>query len=104
MSYINILSNHLLNIIKRLPNSVNNLLPRNSSSKEIFDNTKEDYQKALDKSGYKTKPLYKENNNKGNSKENYSKNNTSNKQGKYKIIWFNHLTTKVSSRTLLKVS
>ena len=94
MSYINILSNHLLNIIKRLPNSVNNLLPRNSSSKETFGNTKEDYQKALDKSGYKTKLLYKENNNNSNSKENYSKNNTSRK---YKIIWFNHLTTKVSS-------
>ena len=41
--------------MKRVPNSVNNLLPRNSSSKETFDNTKEDYQKALGKSGYKTK-------------------------------------------------
>ena len=61
-------------------------LCRNSSSKEIFDNTKEDDKKALNKSGYKSKLLY---NNNTNSKENSSINNTSNKQIKRKIIWFN---------------
>ena len=45
--------------IKCLSNSINDLLPRNLSIDKIFDNTKEDYQKELDKSGYKTKFLYK---------------------------------------------
>ena len=65
---------------------MNDLLSRNSSSKIIFDNTKEDYQKALDKSGYKSRFLY---NNNTNSTEINSINNTSNKQRKRKIIWFN---------------
>ena len=55
---------------------MNSLLSRNSSSKEIFDNTKEDYQKALNKSGYKNKLLYSESNNNTNSKQNNSINNT----------------------------
>ena len=84
--YIIFFSNHPPNIIKRLPNSINDLLSRNSSSRTIFDNTKEDYQKARDKSGYKSKFLY---NNNTNSKEINSINNTSNKQRKRKIIWFN---------------
>ena len=47
LRYINVFSNNPPNIIKHLPNSVNNLLLRNSSRKEILDNTKEDYQKGL---------------------------------------------------------
>ena len=43
LSYINAFSNHPPNIIKCLSNSINDLLLRNSSSNEIFDNTKEDY-------------------------------------------------------------
>ena len=43
LSYRNAFSNHPPNIIKCLSNSINDLLLRNSSSKEIFDNTKEDY-------------------------------------------------------------
>ena len=48
-------SNNPPNIIKHLPNSINELLSRNSSSKYIFDNNKVDYQRELDKSSYKTK-------------------------------------------------
>ena len=73
-------------MVKRLPISIDNLLSRNSSSKKIFDNTKEDSQKTLDKSDHKSKLLY---NNNTNSKENNSINNKSNKQRKRKVIWFN---------------
>ena len=45
-------SNNPPNITKRLPNSINELLSRNSSSKYIFDNNKVDYQRELDKSSY----------------------------------------------------
>ena len=86
LRYINVFSNHPPILIKRLPNLINDLLSRNSSSKEILDNTKEDYQKALDKSGYKSKLLY---NNNINSKENNSIKKTSNKEGERKTIWFN---------------
>ena len=48
-------SNNPPNITKRLPNSINKLLSRNSSSKYIFDNNKVDYQRELNKSSYKTK-------------------------------------------------
>ena len=41
LSYINVFSNHPPNTIKRLPNSISNLLSRNSSSKDIFDKTKD---------------------------------------------------------------
>ena len=50
LSYIYVFSNNPPDVIKRLLNSVNNLLLRNSSRKEIFDNTKENYQKGLDTS------------------------------------------------------
>ena len=43
LSYINAFSNHPPSIIKCLSNSINDLLLRNSSSEEIFNNTKEDY-------------------------------------------------------------
>ena len=93
LSYINVFSNHPPNKIKRSTNSTNVLLSRNYSSQEIFDNNKEDYQKARGKLGYKTKLLYKEsssNNTNGKKKQKKnSKNNTSNKLRKRKIIWFN---------------
>ena len=40
LSYINVSSNHPPKIIKRIPNSINDLPSTNSSSKKIFDNTK----------------------------------------------------------------
>ena len=90
LSCMNGFPNHLSNIIKRLPNSINDLLSRKSSIKDTFCNTKEDYQKALDKSGNKSRLLYKESNsNNTNNKENNSIDNTSSKQRKRKIIWFN---------------
>ena len=59
-SYKYVSSNHPLTPIKRLPNSINDLLSRNSSSKQVVDNTKEDYQKVLNKSDYKIKLLWKQ--------------------------------------------
>ena len=73
LSYINVSSNHPPNIIKRIPNSINDLPSRNFSSKEIFDNTKKDYQKALNKLGYKIKLLYSINSEEKNSINNRSK-------------------------------
>ena len=60
LSYKYVSSNHPLTPIKRLPNSINDLLSRNSSSKQVVDNTKEDYQKVLNKSDYKIKLLWKQ--------------------------------------------
>ena len=53
--------------------------------------TKKDYQIVIKKSSYKTKLQYKESNNNNNkySTENSNINNTSKKQRKCKIIWFN---------------
>ena len=73
LSYVNVLSHSPPNVIKCLPNSINNLLSQNSSNIKIFD-IKEDYQKAFYKSGFKIKLFYKGSNN--NSKENNNKNKT----------------------------
>ena len=56
LTYINTPSNHPPNIIKQLTKTVSERLSRNSSSIEIFNTSKLDYEDALKKSGY-TEPL-----------------------------------------------
>ena len=56
LTYINTSSNHPPNIIKQLTKTVSERLSRNSSSIEIFNSSKLEYQDALKKSG-DTEPL-----------------------------------------------
>ena len=51
--YVNTFSNHLPQIIKQLPVSISNRLSNNSSNKQVFDMSKNEYEKALRGSGYK---------------------------------------------------
>ena len=51
--YVNTSSNHPPQIIKQLPISISNRLSNNSSNKQVFDMSKNEYEKALRGSGYK---------------------------------------------------
>ena len=51
--YINTSSNHPQQIIKQLPISINKRLSKNSSNERIFNESKQNYIEALEKSGYK---------------------------------------------------
>ena len=55
--YINTSSNHPPQIIKQLPISISNRLSNNSSNKQVFDMSKDEYEKALRESGYKNVSL-----------------------------------------------
>ena len=80
LHYINTLSNHPPNIIKQLPASIADRLSQNSSSEQIFNRAKTDYEIALTKSGYNTKLEFRP--------PQEPDNNTKSKR-KRKIIWFN---------------
>ena len=56
LTYITTSSNHPPNIIKQLTKTISEQLSRNSSSIEIFNSSKLEYEDALKKSGY-TEPL-----------------------------------------------
>ena len=51
--YANTSSNHPPQIIKQLPTSISNRLSNNSSNKQVFDMSKDEYEKALRENGYK---------------------------------------------------
>ena len=51
--YIHSLSNHPPNVIKKIPNSIQERLSKNWSNVEIFDKEKCEYEDALKKSGFK---------------------------------------------------
>ena len=95
--YINTESNHPPNIIKDIPISVNKRLNQNSSSKEIFNESKKEYEEALKQSGYKNFEL------KYNPEKQIPKKN--NKNRKRNIIWFNppfskNVTTNIGKQFL----
>ena len=58
LTYINISSNHPPQIIKYLTQTISDWLSRNSSSAEILEQSKLDYEKALKKCVYKAKVQY----------------------------------------------
>ena len=82
-SYILMSSNYPLDILKRLPTSISELLSRNSSNKQIFGSVKPEYEVALKKSEYQASLEYIE------PKVDNIENNTNKLQRKLKIIWFN---------------
>ena len=55
--YINTFSNHPPQVIKQLPRSINERLSNNSSSEEMFNTSKYEYERALKTSGYKLMEL-----------------------------------------------
>ena len=79
LTYINISSNHPPQIIKYLTQTRSETLSRNSSSAEIFEQSKPDYEEALKNCGYKAKLQY--------IQPNLQQNNTRRKTRK--IVWFN---------------
>ena len=77
-TYINVQSSHPPTIIREIPRMVEKRLSRLSSTKEIFDEEIEIYQKALNDSGYKTTLSYNPNVTKKTSK-----------RKPRKVTWFN---------------
>ena len=78
LKYINTSSNHPPQIIKYLTQTIGERLSRNSSSAEIFEQSKPDYEEALKKCGYKEKLKYMQ----PNLQQNKTRRRT------WKIIWF----------------
>ena len=79
LMYIHTSSNHPPQIIKHLPDSIEERLSSNSFNEQVFNSAKPEYEKALKDSGYKNVKLnYKA------RKEQRKKNNRNRK-----LIWFN---------------
>ena len=76
--YVNAGSNHPSNIIKGIPNIINDRLNKRSSSEFEFNESKTDYERALAEAGYKPNLLHTKDT---NTKEN--------KNRKRKVMWFN---------------
>ena len=73
-------SNLPLSILKQIPTSIEKSISTLSSNETIFDESKEIYQKALEKSGYwQNLKYHSSNENVNNTKRNRTRN----------IIWFN---------------
>ena len=91
--YVNTSSNHPANILKQLPNSINNRLSTNSSNETVFNEAKTEYENALKISGYKNHKL--------TFKKPTPRNN---KNRRRKIIWFNPHSIKMCPPILLNHS
>lgn len=78
--YINTKSCHPANVIKQLPNMIENRISELSSNQTIFESEKAKYEKALKASGYKHTLTYK---------QQQQNRNTLPKNRKRKVIWFN---------------
>ena len=74
--YINILSNHLPNIIKNLPGNISKTINNLSADETTFNKPKDLYNNALTESGFEHKIIFQK-----------QQNTTKNR--KIKIIWFN---------------
>ena len=77
-TYIHVESDHPLQIIKKIPRSIAKRLSRLSSTKQIFENSKDYYEQLLRQCGYNEKLNYTEENSKINKKSR-----------KCNILWFN---------------
>ena len=86
IKYINVLSNHPPQIIKQLVNTINNTLSRNLPGEKLFNESKNYYEDALNKNGYKTQLKYK---------TLPTSRKSTNKNRKRKIIWFIFPTIRV---------
>ena len=57
--YVHTLLNHLVQIIRQLPLSINEKLYNNASNETVFELNKSEYQETLRKNGYKSLLKYK---------------------------------------------
>ena len=80
--YIHINSNHPPTVTKQIPKSINTRISKLSSNKEIFDKSKDIYEKGLKDSGFIANFNFEEN-------KTPQMNNKEEKKRKRKIIWFN---------------
>ena len=78
--YIDVSSNHPPQIKKQLTKIISDRLSRNSSNADIFNNTKLEYEEALEKCGHTTMLTY--------TTPIHEQNNVRRKRQR-KIIWFN---------------
>ena len=78
--YVNIGSNHPSQVFKHIPNGIEHRLSINSSNIDIFEQSKQDYEKELKDSGYNIKLSYKNNTETSNT---YKRKNRPRR-----ILWF----------------
>ena len=107
LTYINVNCNHPTPIIQQIPNAINIIINRLSSSKMIFNNLKEIYKEALLNSGYKNELKYLETKKHNNYRDNYIEyyrteniniNNIKNNKNRSRTIsWFNLPFCKLSN-------
>ena len=90
--YIHTSSNHLPQIMKHLPDSIEERLSNNSSNEQVFNSAKPEYEKALKDNGYKDVNL------KHRARKEQRKKNNRNR----KIIWFNPPYSKQVSTNIAK--
>ena len=86
--YINKNSSHPKNIIKQIPNIINDRLNKRSSTQENFLKVKSDYESIMEKCGYKEKLHY------NNSEQNTKKTSTI-----FLAHWIFHLYSKKPDHT-----
>ena len=77
-TYIHVESDHLPQIIRKIPRSIKKRLSRLSSTKEIFESSKDYYEQRLRQCGYDEKSNYTE-----------EKSEINQKFRKHNIFWFN---------------
>ena len=94
LKYINVFSNHPLQMLKQLTTTFRDRLSRNSSSELIFNESKHQYEDALRKSGFKSKLPYRD------SAAPTNKRMISRKR---KIVWFNPLYNQNVSTNIAKI-
>ena len=59
LHYVDMRSNHPSQVFKHIPKGIGHRLSTNSSKRDIFEQSKQDYEKALKDSGYNVKHIYK---------------------------------------------
>ena len=84
LCYVNRGSNHPAQVFKHVPKGIEHKLSNNSSSKEIFERSKQEYEEALKNDGYRINSEY----------QGREESNTQNRRNRpRKILWFNPLIT-----------
>ena len=89
-TYLNVKSNHPKHIIEHIPKMIEQRISTLSSTEEIFDNHKAEYENALESSGHMYKPTKINNNVTKKVNLTYQKpNNTKSKRKPRNVIYFN---------------
>ena len=87
--YINTASNHPPQVIKQLPQAINDRLSNNSTNKQIFDRAKPEYEEALKRSGFSETLTF-------------TKRDKKQRNRKRNIIWFNPPYNKAVSTNIAR--